>query len=170
MRKFYNCKLMVYETFMKMERKKKMFIKSELRKKTFIVAVLCLIIFFAVSNNAFADVYSSDIVALATQFLGYPYGHSYGPDSFDCIGLVKYVFGQYGITIPWSTNTVWNNYTNYGSEVSEANALPGDVVIWSGHAGIYVGNKQMINALNSKTGVVYTTVTSYCSDGYYDDG
>ena len=54
-------------------------------------------------------VYNTSIVSYAEQFLGYPYDSAYGPTAFDCCGLVKYVFGHFGITLPWSTAPFWNN-------------------------------------------------------------
>ena len=35
---------------------------------------------------------------------------------------------------------------------------PGDVVCYSGHVGSYAGDGQIINALNTRKGICYTSV------------
>ena len=104
----------------------------------------------------------NDIVNYAKQFIGYRYVFgTKGPNTFDCSGFVKYVFQNFGIILPHSSKSLYNNPGAYGTEISGANALPGDVVSWEGHVGIYVGNGQVINALNPTAGVCYTVITSY---------
>ncbi|MDQ0937101.1 C40 family peptidase [Streptomyces turgidiscabies] len=50
-----------------------------------------------------------------------------------------------------------------GSSVSQAALQRGDLVFYNGgsptHVGIYVGNNEIINALNSSTGVRYDALT-----------
>ena len=139
------------------------------KKNIVFVMMLCFFMLF-LTNNVFADVYSGDIVAYAQQFIGYPYVlNTHGPNTFDCSGFVYYVFNHFGISLPYTSSSYWNNPSSYGTVVSEANALPGDVVSWSGHVGIYVGNGQMINALNPNSGVTYLQVTRFCDAGYYDN-
>lgn len=90
------------------------------------------------------------IVNFAMQFLGSPYvfgGNS--PAGFDCSGFTQFVYGNFGIALP---------RTSYGQEgvgtiVSAAEAQPGDLVTYDGHAGIYIGNGQMINAMTPAQGV-----------------
>lgn len=128
-----------------------------------LMTVCFFIIIFTCSayRTEAATVYNTSIVSYAEQFLGYPYGHAYGPSVFDCSGLVKYVFEHFGISLPWSSASFWESPSNYGTVVAESNALPGDVVSWSGHMGIYIGNGEVINALNYSTGVVKTKISSF---------
>ncbi len=113
-----------------------------------------------------------EIVAYARQFVGYPYVYgTKGPNSFDCSGLVYYVFKHFGISLPWGTSYIWNNPTAYGTIVgtgSVANAKPGDVISWSGHVAIYSGNGYCIQALNPSYGVTdKVKVNSYSLDGVH---
>jgi hypothetical protein len=95
----------------------------------------------------------SDVVNEAASFLGVPYvwGGS-SPSGFDCSGLVQYVYGQLGVTLPRTSQ----EQVSVGTPVSSlADAEPGDLVFFAGsdgtdaspgHVGIYIGNGQMIDA------------------------
>jgi cell wall-associated NlpC family hydrolase len=88
---------------------------------------------------------ASGVAAVARQYLGVPYvfgGET--PAGFDCSGLVKYVFAQFGLNLPHSVS----GQRAAGREVSRANALPGDIVVWNNgsHDGIYTGNGIFIDA------------------------
>jgi lysozyme family protein len=85
-------------------------------------------------------------VALASQEAGDPYVYGAdGPDSFDCSGLVAYVYGRLGISLPH------NAQAQYGvmPHVPQSSARPGDIVFFpssSGHIthnGIYAGGGMM---------------------------
>ena len=97
-----------------------------------------------------------------------------GPNSFDCSGLMKYAYGQVGITL----NRVSSDQASNGIAVSRSNLQPGDLVFFRGinssssstrisHVGIYIGNNEFIHAANSKRGVVKDDLTeSYYSSHY----
>jgi cell wall-associated NlpC family hydrolase len=80
----------------------------------------------------------------------YVYGAN-GPYSFDCSGLTQYLARQRGIEIPR------NSYgqAGYGRSISRAELWPGDLVIMTGasHVGMYIGNNQLVHALNPSQGV-----------------
>ncbi len=110
----------------------------------------------------------SDVVTYARQFLGKPYrSGGNGPNSFDCSGLVKYVYGHYGISTPRSSSS----FSSYGTTVSLSEAQPGDIMCYRtggngggiSHVGIYAGNGELIHASTSRRGV--TTDSIY--DSYY---
>lgn len=90
--------------------------------------------------------------------------NTHGPDTFDCSGFVYYVFKEtFNIELSTGSSDYWNTPEKYGTVVDEADALPGDVVSWAGHVGIYIGNGEMVNALNSSTGVTITKISEYCN-------
>ncbi len=94
-----------------------------------------------------ASVSSSAIVNKAYQYLGVPYvwGGS-TPSGFDCSGFVQYVYKSQGINLP----RVSRGQAASGSNVSIANAQPGDILYFGQssvtHVGIYIGNNKMIHA------------------------
>lgn len=82
------------------------------------------------------------------------YGGAKGPDTFDCSGLVYWVFAQEGISVPISTEG-YRTYKNTAHEIDWSEVQPGDILIVfngengrtkSGHAGIYLGDNQYIHA------------------------
>lgn len=93
-------------------------------------------------------------IALAQVGKGYVYG-AVGPNVFDCSGLVYFVFNQAGIKVPRLDNLGY--YTNYTHVVSPS---PGDVVVFSGHIGIYVGNGEMVHAARPGEGVKLSSIDS----------
>jgi cell wall-associated NlpC family hydrolase len=82
------------------------------------------------------------IVAAAAKEKGRPYVFgAIGPKYFDCSGLVKYVYHQFGINLPHHADSM----KHYGKRVSEKDAKPGDLVfVFSGsyahHVAIYAGH------------------------------
>lgn len=64
-----------------------------------------------------------DIVNFALQQQGKPYQWgAEGPNSFDCSGLVKYVYGAFGISCPRSTDAYRTKLRS--NEISWNNAQP----------------------------------------------
>lgn len=85
-------------------------------------------------------------VAEAHRQLGKPYKWgAAGPDSFDCSGLMMWVWGKAGVSLPHSSRAQYNE----GSHVSRAELAPGDLVFYGNpihHVGIYVGGGRYIAA------------------------
>ncbi len=42
---------------------------------------------------------------------------------------------------------------NVGTAVSYDQAVAGDIILYNGHVGIYMGNGQIVNAINSAKGI-----------------
>ena len=103
------------------------------------------------------------IVDYACQFIGNPYvwGGTSLTDGADCSGFVQSVFAHFGISLPRTTyEQIYS-----GVEVSYDQAMPGDLICYDGHIGIYVGNGQIVNAQNPEQGIgispaTYTTILS----------
>jgi cell wall-associated NlpC family hydrolase len=96
-------------------------------------------------------------VAIAEQYLGVPYvwgGAS--PSGFDCSGLVMYVYGQLGVSLPHNAAAQMSSLPAVPLSALE----PGDLVFFNGasHVGIYVGNGTMIHAPHTGTVVQFGSI------------
>lgn len=100
----------------------------------------------------------SQVANFALQFVGNPY--VYGGTSLtngaDCSGFVMSVYANFGVSLPHSSAADRNvGYDVGGIE----NAQPGDIVCYSGHVAIYIGNGQIVHASTSKTGIIVSNAT-----------
>jgi cell wall-associated NlpC family hydrolase len=119
------------------------------------------------SGNLPAERYSA-AVGIAEQYLGVPYvwgGAS--PSGFDCSGLVMYVYGKLGVSLPHNAAMQYG-YSN-SVYVPRSMLQPGDLVFFAGlgHVGIYVGNNNFIHAPHAGTVVQISSLTGWYSDEYY---
>lgn len=87
-------------------------------------------------------------VGLVHQYLGDPYvwGGS-KPGAFDCSGLLQYVWGKLGVTIPRTTY----DQIKTGRAVAKTQLRPGDAVFFGTaknphHVGMYIGGGKFIEA------------------------
>lgn len=110
----------------------------------------------------------SDVVAIALQYVGYPYvwGGASPATGFDCSGFTQYVYAQLGLSLPHQSESqrVWAQ--SNGVQVSAVDAQPGDLMWKYGHVGIYLGDGMMVHASTSSTGVIVSSA-SYASFEYY---
>ena len=112
------------------------------------------------------------VVDLATKQLGKPYvWGAEGPNSFDCSGLVYYVYkNAAGKTLPRTAAAQYG----VGVAVSKSNLQPGDLIFSSTdgsgrvtHVAIYVGNGQMIHAPRTGKNVEKVSISnSYWTKTY----
>ena len=65
---------------------------------------------------------------------------------FDCSGLVQYVYGQLGVSLPHNTVAQWNSAN--AVSVPRNQLQPGDLVFFDklDHVGIYIGYGDFIDA------------------------
>ena len=99
----------------------------------------------------------------ALQFQGYPYvagGNT--PSGWDCSGFVQWVFAQFGVSLPHYSGAQMSVGTAVGSI---AEAAPGDIIVNTQHAAIYIGNGMVINALNPAQGTQVISLAVF-SGGY----
>ena len=99
------------------------------------------------------------VANFASRFVGNPY--VYGGTSLtngaDCSGFVMSVYANFGVSLPHSSSAL----RSVGYGVSLADAQLGDIICYSGHVGIYVGNNTIVHASTAKTGIKYTSPANY---------
>ena len=93
------------------------------------------------------------VVAYAKAQVGktYVWGAA-GPDSFDCSGLTMMAWQQAGVSLPHNSTAQYSS----GPQISESELQPGDLVFYYtpiSHVGIYIGNGQIVSALNPGAGI-----------------
>lgn len=93
------------------------------------------------------------VAEFACQFIGNPYvwGGTSLTNGADCSGFVMSVYANFGVSLPHSSSAD----RSVGSAVNGIeNAQPGDLVCYSGHVAIYIGNGQIVHASTAKTGII----------------
>ena len=94
----------------------------------------------------------ASLASYALQFVGNPY--VYGGSSLtggtDCSGFTMSVYKNFGVSLPHSSGAQRSMGYSVGGL---ANAQAGDIVCYSGHVGIYIGNGQIVHASTAKTGI-----------------
>ena len=93
------------------------------------------------------------------QFVGNPY--VYGGSSLtkgtDCSGFVMSVYENFGVSLPHSSAA--DRKQGYAVDGIE-NAQAGDIICYSGHVGIYIGDGQIVHASTPKTGIIVSSATT----------
>ena len=111
------------------------------------------------------------VVNLAYAQLGKPYvWGAEGPNSFDCSGLIHYVYKQAGVSMPRSSK----EQSNVGTKINKSDLQSGDLIFSStdgtggvSHVAIYVGNGEMIHAPRTGKNVEKVSINnSYWSKAY----
>ena len=97
------------------------------------------------------------VIDFACQFIGSPYvwGGTSLTNGADCSGFVQSVYANFGIALPRTTYEM----VNAGYEVSYDQALPGDLILYDGHVGLYMGDGTIVNAMNEAQGIGICTAT-----------
>ena len=93
-----------------------------------------------------------EIANFAIQFEGNPY--VYGGTSLtkgaDSSGFVSEIYRYFGFAVPHSSQAI----KNIGTEILIPDVCPGDIVCYSGHVAIYIGDNKVIHASNAKQGII----------------
>ena len=96
--------------------------------------------------------------AMAQIGKSYVYGAA-GPSASDCSGLTMMAWAQAGVSLPHSSSAQMGS----GTPVSQSELQPGDLVFYYSpvsHVGMYIGNGQIVNALNPGAGIRISAVNS----------
>ena len=121
--------------------------------------------------------FGEEMARIAMEQEGKPYlrGTS-GPVSFDCSGLVRYCAIKAGYTRQlvglYNEGGAQQLGKYYTTGVMERDLQPGDLVfcknsasdMYIGHVGIYIGDKNMINAVEGKGVVISNFAGSWYTD------
>lgn len=100
----------------------------------------------------------NSVANYACQFVGNPYvwGGTSLTNGADCSGFVMSVYNNFGVSLPHSSAAD----RSVGSAVNGIeNAQPGDIVCYSGHVAIYIGNGQIVHASTAKTGIIISNAS-----------
>ncbi|MHA7293780.1 C40 family peptidase [Arthrobacter sp. HLT1-21] len=111
------------------------------------------------------QVSSAGIAGTAQSMIGAPYvyGGTSSTAGWDCSGFVQWVYAQHGIDLPRTSQA------QMGALTPTSNPQPGDLVVQNGggHIGIYIGDGQMVSALNPSQGTLVHAVSAMPLVGYY---
>ncbi len=110
---------------------------------------------------------------IGLQYVGYPYvwGGTSPQTGFDSSGFLYYVYRTMGVPIP---RDYWG-MMNQGTPITWSQLQPGDLVFFVNtykaglsHGGIYIGNGQMVHAIDEAHGVQVGSLSNpYYSSRYY---
>lgn len=88
----------------------------------------------------------SGLVAIARSFIGrgipYVFGGKDPAVGLDCSGFVWVVLKQGGYNVPYRSSGA---LAAWATPISASQAVPGDLVFWPGHVGIYAGGGTVID-------------------------
>lgn len=125
----------------------------------------------AVNNDSQVNSKMDKAIDLLEKQVGkkYVWGAT-GPNSFDCSGLVQYIYKTaLGKDIP----RVSADQSKFGKAVDKKDLQVGDLVFFDtmnkgkvSHVGMYIGNNEFIHASNAKDGVKKSELSGYYEKKY----
>ena len=87
-------------------------------------------------------------------------GKSCTIDGADCSGFVLAVYKHFGQNLPHSSSSLASVGTKV-SNPSESNMKPGDIICYSGHVAIYIGDGKIIHASSHVNGIIISDKWNY---------
>ncbi|MGX5716064.1 C40 family peptidase [Arthrobacter sp. MAHUQ-56] len=104
-------------------------------------------------------------ISVALGKVGAPYYYQWGGTGlygFDCSGLVQNAFAAAGTYLP---RTATQQYAAAPVHVPISQARSGDLILWGSagnfyHVAIYLGNGQVVQALNPQEGITVSSISS----------
>lgn len=83
--------------------------------------------------------------------------------SFDCSAFTSMVYRHFGIEIPAQSEAQYSAAKQVF--YSESEAIPGDIVWWQGHVGIYIGDGKIVHTNTSRPPTNYPHVSTFSGEG-----
>lgn len=124
--------------------------------------------------DAISDENGKKVVAFALSKVGYPYSQAYrdSGDYYDCSSLAYYAWRSAGVSIMYEGSNTATSEGKYCYDnkllVNYDEMQPGDLIFYSyerngrfmniSHVAIYAGNGKVVEAANTRLGVVYRPV------------
>jgi cell wall-associated NlpC family hydrolase len=103
------------------------------------------------------------MVNFALQFVGNPYvwGGTSLTGGADCSGFVQSIYAYFGYSLP----RVAEAQAGYGMQIPISSAQPGDLIFYAKngsvyHVSMYIGNGQVVQAANSRVGIITSGIGS----------
>lgn len=111
----------------------------------------------SVITSSYGSEAGKQVALYAIQFLGNPYkaGGTSLTEGTDCSGFTMSVYKNFGISIPRTSYS----QRSCGVGVAYEDAQPGDIICYSGHVGLYVGQGLIVHASSAKTGIKISKAT-----------
>lgn len=108
-------------------------------------------------TNSTGSALGKEIAQYGCQFVGNPYvsGGTSLTNGADCSGFTYRIYKDFGYTIPRTSY----EQRSAGREVAYADAQPGDLICYSGHVAMYIGDGKIVHASSKKTGIKIGTAT-----------
>ncbi len=107
------------------------------------------------------------VAAYARHLLGVPYrwGGTSPRTGFDCSGLVRFVYGHFGIALPHSSFADLAR----GRRVARRFLQPGDLVFFAdaSHVGIYLGHGRFVDAPHAGSVVRISSLSGWYGSTFY---
>ena len=93
------------------------------------------------------------VAEYAIQFVGNPYvwGGESLTEGADCSGFVLKVYEEFGVSLPHYSGS--QRRQGYAVKGGLKNAQPGDLICYSGHVAIYIGDGKIVHAASEKSGI-----------------
>lgn len=93
------------------------------------------------------------VAEYAIQFVGNPYvwGGVSLTEGADCSGFVMKVYEEFGVSLPHSSAA--DRRQGYAVKGGLKNAQPGDLICYSGHVALYIGDGKIVHAASEKSGI-----------------
>ena len=93
------------------------------------------------------------VAEYAIQFVGNPYvwGGVSLTEGADCSGFVMKVYEEFGVSLPHSSAA--DRRQGYAVKGGLKNAQPGDLICYSGHVALYIGDGKIVHSASEKSGI-----------------